>query len=116
MASFFQSRTSGGAGGNRPILPFIPVANGAVGYAPEITVIPEGTMLTAAATISADRRYVRVNPYPTFQGIGEVNIFNFVTGESGQGRGGTGGQGFGGLFGGGGFGGGFGGGYGGGFF
>jgi len=113
MASFLQSRTSGGNGGNRPILPFIPVASGAVGYAPEITVIPEGSMLTAAATISADRRYVRVNPYPTFQGIGEVNIFNFVTGESGVGRGGTGGRGFGGLFGGGGYGGygGFGGGF-----
>ncbi|MBC7354283.1 MAG: hypothetical protein H5U08_18155, partial [Thermogutta sp.] len=86
----------------------------AVGYAPQITVIPEGSMLTAAATISADRRYVRVNPYPVFQGIGEVNIFNFVTGESGQGLGGTGGQGFGGLFSGG-FGSGFGG-FGGGFF
>ncbi len=118
MASFLQSRTTGGSGGNTPILPFIPVAHGAVGYAPEITVIPEGSMLTAAATISADRRYVRVNPYPTFQGIGEVNIFNFVTGESGTGRGGTGGRGFGGLFGGGGFGGGYGGygGFGGGFF
>jgi len=121
MASFLQSRTSGGTGGNTPVLPFIPVANGAVGYAPEITVIPEGSMLTAAATISADRRYVRVNPYPTFQGIGEVNIFNFVTGQSGQGRGGTGGLGYGGLFGGGGgYGGGFGGfgggGFGGGFF
>lgn len=107
MASFLQSRTTGGTGGSTPILPFIPVANGAVGYAPEITVIPEGSMLTAAATISADRRYVRVNPYPTFQGIGEVNIFNFVTGESGQGIGGTGGRGYGGLFGGGGYGGGF---------
>ncbi len=113
MASFVQSRTDGGAGVN-PVWPFIPVRGGAVGYAPQITVIPEGSMLTAAATVSADRRYVRVNPYPVFQGIGEVNIFNFVTGESGQGLGGTGGRGFGGLFGGG-FGG-FGGGFGGGFF
>ncbi|MGQ9771094.1 MAG: hypothetical protein ACUVQG_11115, partial [Thermogutta sp.] len=54
-----------------------------------------------------------VNPYPVFQGIGEVNIFNFVTGESAQGRGGTAGRGFGGLFGGGGGFGGFGGGFGG---
>ncbi|MGB9687981.1 hypothetical protein [Thermogutta sp.] len=117
MASFVQSRTDGGAGVN-PVWPFIPVRGGAVGYAPQITVIPEGTMLTAAATVSADRRYVRVNPYPVFQAISEVNIFNFVTGESGQGLGGTGGRGFGGLFGGG-FGGGFGGfggGFGGGFF
>lgn len=119
MASFVQSRSDGGAGNNTPpFWPFIPVRGGAVGYAPQITVIPEGSMLTAAATVSADRRYVRVNPYPVFQGIGEVNIFNFVTGESGQGLGGTGGRGFGGLFGGG-FGGGFGGfggGFGGGFF
>lgn len=119
MASFVQSRSDGGAGNNTPpFWPFIPVRGGAVGYAPQITVIPEGSMLTAAATVSADRRYVRVNPYPVFQGIGEVNIFNFVTGQGGQGFGGTGGRGFGGLFGGGGFGG-FGGGlggFGGGFF
>ena len=119
MASYLESRSDGtipgGAGG---ILPFVPVRGGAVGYAPQITVVPEGAFMMTSAVISADRRYVRINPVPFFSAITEVNTFNFITGEGAQGRGGTGGQGFGGLFGGGGFGGGGfgGGGFGGGFF
>ncbi len=38
----------------------------AVGYRPEITVLPEGTNFSAKAVISADRRYVRVTPSPMF--------------------------------------------------
>jgi hypothetical protein len=79
---------------------------GAVGYQPVIQTLPEGANMIATAVISADRRYVRISPQPTFSGISEVNVFNFASGESGTSQGGTGGLGFGGMgFGGGGFGG-----------
>jgi hypothetical protein len=112
MSSLANSR--GGGGG---FVPFVPVVTGgAVGYMPVVVPVTEGTVLYAWAVISADRRYVRVSPIPQFSAITEVNVFNFATGTSQAGRGGTGGRGFGGLFGGfgGGFGG-FGGGFGGGF-
>ncbi|WP_261365093.1 VWA domain-containing protein [Anatilimnocola floriformis] len=85
---------------------------GAVGYRPQITVLPEGAQFLANAVISADRRYVRVSPSPSFTLIAEVYTFNFVSGQQtqqqgGQGQNGQGGQGGGGGgFGGGGFGGG----------
>jgi hypothetical protein len=53
--------------------------------------LPEGAFLGALAIISADRRYVRITPLPFFSQIGDVTTFNFVTGEEGQGTGGTGG-------------------------
>jgi hypothetical protein len=56
---------------------------GAVGYRPIITSLPEGANFNSNAVISADRRYVRVAPSPTFSLVTEVNTFNFVTG-SGQ--------------------------------
>jgi hypothetical protein len=108
-SSFGQSRQRPFVGGFVPL-----VGAGAVGYQPVITWIPEGTMLMSTAVISADRRYVRISPSPRFQGIAEVNVFNTASGANTQGRGGTGGQGFSGLFGGGGTGGG--GGFGGGGF
>ena len=80
---------------------------GGVGFQPQITVIPEGSGLSGLAIISADRRYVRIQPLPFFQQIGEVTTFNFVTGNTGGGGGG-------GVGGGGGIGGGGGGGIGGG--
>ena len=76
--------------------------SGAVGYQPVITILPEGTMLSVTAVVSADRRYVRITASPQFTGIGEVNTFNFATGSSDTGQGGTGGQGYSGMFGGGG--------------
>jgi hypothetical protein len=78
---------------------------GAVGYRPDITVLPEGAGFQATAVISADRRYVRVSPTPFFSQVNEVSTFNFVTGQgtTGQGGQGGGGLGFGGA---GGFGGG----------
>lgn len=89
---------------------------GAVGYRPQITVLPEGAQFLANAVISADRRYVRVSPSPSFTLIADVYTFNFVSGtQTNQGAGGAGGQngqnggnqqGGGGGFGGGGFGGG----------
>jgi hypothetical protein len=72
---------------------------GAVGYRPVITTIPSGAQFNTNAVISADRRYVRVSPAPTFTQITEVNTFNFVTGQGStqqQGQGGVGGGGFGG--------------------
>lgn len=75
---------------------------GAVGYQPVIITLPEGAMLQASAVISADRRYVRYTGMPYFSGIGEVNTFNYVSGDSGTSSGGTGGQGFSGMGGGGG--------------
>ena len=106
-------------GNNNGFAPFPFFRAGAVGYQPVIQTLPEGANMMATAVISADRRYVRISPQPTFSGITEVNVFNFATGEGGAGRGGTGGMGFGGMGGGagglGGFGGGMGGG-GGGFF
>jgi hypothetical protein len=96
---------------------------GAVGFQPQITTLPEGTIMFAQAVISADRRYVRVAPSPQFSTIGDVFTFNFATGQGGQQQGGLGGGGLGGGglggggLGGGGFGGGGfgGGGFGGGF-
>ncbi len=80
---------------------------GAVGFRPEITVLPQGASLSTLAIISADRRYVRITPIPFFSQIGDVTTFNFVTGDTGNGNPPAGG-------GGGGIGGGGGGGIGGG--
>jgi hypothetical protein len=73
---------------------------GAVGYRPQLTVLPEGANFSTNAVISADRRYVRMSPSPTFSQVTDVSTFNFVTGDS-QSQGGGGG-GFGGGIGGGG--------------
>jgi hypothetical protein len=90
---------------------------GQVGFQPVITTIPEGASLSPAlAVISADRRYVRFEGVPNFMAIGEVNTFNFASGQSGMSQGGTGGQGFAGGGGQGGGGQGIGGGLGGGSF
>ena len=87
--------------------------NGAVGFRPEITQLPEGASMTGLAIISADRRYVRITPSPFFSQVGDVTTFNFVDGTTGGGGAGGGGGGIGGTgggVGGGGGGGGFGGG------
>ncbi|MFG0253995.1 MAG: hypothetical protein ACF787_02680 [Rhodopirellula sp. JB053] len=73
---------------------------GAFGYRPEITTIPEGASMLALAIISADRRYVRISPAPQFIQIADVTTFNFVTGEEGGGTGGGAGGGTGGIGGG----------------
>lgn len=75
---------------------------GAVGYRPVIITLPEGANFNTNAVISADRRYVRVSPAPTFSLVSEVSTFNFVSGSSGGGNGQGGGGGFGGGAGGGG--------------
>lgn len=104
MLSAYASRNS-----NAFVPPFF--RRGAVGYRPNITVIPSGTSLVAMAVISGDRRYVRVDAAPFFSDIIAVDTFNFINGAGtnngggGLGGGGLGGGGFGG--GGGGLGGGF---------
>ncbi|MEX1040866.1 MAG: hypothetical protein WDZ51_09565 [Pirellulaceae bacterium] len=67
---------------NRNYSGFLRNARNAVGYKPEITTLPEGTMMSAFAVVTADRRYVRVSSAPNFTSIGEVHTFNFVDGES----------------------------------
>lgn len=59
-------------------------ANGAitqaVGYTPVITPLQEGASMSATATVSADRRYVRVGIVPLFTNITDVFTFSFVNG------------------------------------
>ncbi len=111
----FQRRLQGfSSGANRPA-PFPPgrlppFFRGAVGYRPNITVIPVGTMFFATAVISGDRRYVRVSAAPNFTDILAVDTFNIVTGAGSNNGAGAGGGAGGGLGGGAGGGGGFGGG------
>jgi hypothetical protein len=97
-----------GAGNGGGVLPADFFRRGAVGYRPVITALPEGANFSSNAVISADRRYVRVSPSPTFSQVTEVSTFNFVTGDDGGDGGAGGGGGIGG--GGGGIGGGGGGG------
>ena len=37
---------------------------------------------SALAVVSADRRYVRVSPFPFFSQVGEVTTFNFGSGAT----------------------------------
>ncbi|WP_186767784.1 vWA domain-containing protein [Blastopirellula retiformator] len=53
----------------------------AVGFRPEITVLPEGVQFQAFAVISADRRYVRFTGFPSFTQIGNVTTFNIGNGD-----------------------------------
>jgi hypothetical protein len=64
---------------------------GAVGFQPIVTVIPEGNSLSAAAVVSADRRYVRLGVFPLFSDITDVFTFSFVSGAGGVIGGGGGG-------------------------
>ncbi len=56
--------------------------NGNVGYAPVITWLPSGASLGVGATVSPDRRYVRVNANPFFSSVGPVHTFNWHTGQT----------------------------------
>jgi hypothetical protein len=65
------------------VTPFVtgvqPVTGGgAVGYQPIVQLINEGVTLTAMATITGDRRYVRLTISPTFNNITDVFTFSFV--------------------------------------
>jgi hypothetical protein len=88
---------------------FLGAGGGAVGFQPIVITLPEGTMMSASAVISADRRYVRIAAVPVISNIGNVQTFTFAgqaqqtnNGGGGTGTGtGTGGGGAGGAGGGG---------------
>ncbi len=82
-----QALNGGTGGGNG----FFGPRRSAVGFQPQITTLNEGAQMGALAIISADRRYVRISPFPFFSQIGDVTTFNFVTGAEGGGGGGGGG-------------------------
>jgi hypothetical protein len=63
---------------------------GGVGFTIRPTILPTGALMSASAVISADRRYVRVSPFPFFSSIGEVNTFNVAGPGSNNTGGGTG--------------------------
>jgi hypothetical protein len=99
---FFPGLGTGGNGNGGVANPLFNPFRGAVGYRPDITVLPQGTEMSTLGVISGDRRYVRVSPAPNFTDIIQVDTFNFVTGQGGGGGGGGGGIGGGGSAGGGG--------------
>ncbi len=49
----------------------------AIGYTPVVTQIAEGVRMSAMATVSGDRRYVRINANPVFSSITDVFTFTF---------------------------------------
>ncbi len=56
---------------------------GAIGFAPTISIIPEGTSLAVQAVVSPDRRYVRMALSPSFSSIIDVAVFSFQGPNSG---------------------------------
>jgi tetratricopeptide (TPR) repeat protein len=62
---------------------------GAVGYQPIITTLSSGTQFVVTGVVSADRRYVRISPVPSFMTIGNVQTFTFA-GVAAQTNNGTG--------------------------
>ena len=50
---------------------------GAIGYTPVISPVSEGVWMSALATVSGDRRYVRINASPFFSAITDVFTFTF---------------------------------------
>ena len=61
---------------------FLGQKNGAVGYHPIISILPQGNSMTAGIVVSPDRRYVRVGISAVNTSIGAFHTFNFSTGES----------------------------------
>ena len=51
----------------------------AVGFTPEITLVPSGVSMSVAAVVSADRRFVRLAVVPNFSVISDVFTFTFVS-------------------------------------
>ena len=79
-------------------VPFANGLHGAVGYAPVIITLPEGTNFAATAVVSADRRYVRITCVPFFSQVSDVHTFNIASGATTNTPGlGTGGAGFSGV-------------------
>ena len=57
--------------------------NGAVGYHPIISVLPQGNMMMVSGLVilSPDRRYARIGISYSNMSIGAVHTFNFSTGK-----------------------------------
>lgn len=70
--------------------PGMPAGAGVIGYQSLVQLIPQGASLSAAATVSADRRYVRIGVVPLFSSITDVFTFTFIGGAPGQVGGGGG--------------------------
>ncbi len=70
----------GGGGGN-------------VGYQPVVALINEGVTMSALATVSGDRRYVRITTAPVFSNIIDVFTFSFISSGGGGGGAAGGGRG-----------------------
>lgn len=71
-AEFRNSRQGALPARNQPM-----GAAGAVGFAPIVRLIPEGSRLAAQAVVSPDRRYVRLSLSPMFSQIIDVAVFSF---------------------------------------
>lgn len=56
-----------------------------VGYQPVVALINEGVTLSALATVSGDRRYVRISAAPVFSDITDVFTFSFIGAAGGSG-------------------------------
>ncbi len=72
-----QLGPGGGAGGGGLGGGF-PQGGNNVGYQPVIQFINEGVTMSALATVSGDRRYVRITTQPVFSNITDVFTFSFV--------------------------------------
>jgi general secretion pathway protein D len=60
------------------VISVIPVVGDfAAAQQPVVVVLNEGTFMTVQATVSPDRRFVRLTIVPFFSNIGEVNTFTF---------------------------------------
>ncbi|MBC8116138.1 MAG: hypothetical protein H7062_17265 [Candidatus Saccharimonas sp.] len=74
-----QGQIGGGQG-------FVGGVGGNVGYQPVVALINEGVTMSAMATVSGDRRYVRITTAPVFSDITDVFTFSFIGGGGGAGR------------------------------
>jgi hypothetical protein len=61
----------------------VPFVKQAVGYMPIIITLPTGGSLSVNGVVSADRRYVRISPFPFFSQVGSVTTFNIASGSTG---------------------------------
>jgi von Willebrand factor type A domain len=57
---------------------FFGPGGGAVGYQPIITTLSSGRQFTVTGVVSADHRYVRISPVPSFMQVGNVQTFTFA--------------------------------------
>lgn len=78
LAPITSAQLGPGAGGGLGNGGGFPGGGNAVGYQPVIQFINEGVTMSALATVSGDRRYVRITTQPVFSNITDVFTFSFV--------------------------------------